>query len=142
MKWLAPFKRYDLEHFDSVYVPLEQAGRQSNVFVNKRQASSNTLVSDSDVENGSTKRTEEPKTKTSLDSAGNTSDEDSTAISRALRSLRAEVEAEIAASGHDSAYDRKSTVVNKAIQEIGMGSYQWQLFTLCGFGWFADNLCE
>lgn len=20
-----------------------------------------------------------------------------------------------------------------------MGRYQWQLFVLCGFGWFADN---
>ena len=23
---------------------------------------------------------------------------------------------------------------------MGMGKYQWQLFTLCGFGWMADNL--
>ena len=33
----------------------------------------------------------------------------------------------------------KSKLVNKAIQDIGMGPYNWQLFILCGFGWFADK---
>jgi hypothetical protein len=33
----------------------------------------------------------------------------------------------------------KSKVINKAIQDIGMGRYQWQLFVLCGFGWLADK---
>lgn len=33
----------------------------------------------------------------------------------------------------------KSKVINKAIQDIGMGAYQWQLFVLCGFGWLADK---
>ncbi|KAK4645508.1 hypothetical protein QC761_202060 [Podospora bellae-mahoneyi] len=28
----------------------------------------------------------------------------------------------------------------ETIQDIGMGRYNWQLFVLCGFGWFADNL--
>ncbi|KAK1778999.1 major facilitator superfamily domain-containing protein [Copromyces sp. CBS 386.78] len=37
-------------------------------------------------------------------------------------------------------YEMKSKLVNKAIQDIGMGRYNWQLFVLCGFGWFADNL--
>ncbi|KAH9900128.1 sugar transporter [Xylariomycetidae sp. FL2044] len=39
-----------------------------------------------------------------------------------------------------SEYELKSKLVNKAIQDIGMGRYNWQLFILCGFGWFADNL--
>jgi hypothetical protein len=26
------------------------------------------------------------------------------------------------------------------IQDIGMGSYQWQLFIVVGFGWASDNL--
>ncbi|EQL30878.1 hypothetical protein, variant 2 [Blastomyces dermatitidis ATCC 26199] len=34
----------------------------------------------------------------------------------------------------------KSKVINLAVQDIGMGKYQWQLFVLCGFGWLADNL--
>lgn len=33
----------------------------------------------------------------------------------------------------------KSRLINKAIQDIGMGRYNWQLFVLCGFGWFADK---
>ncbi|KAI0474394.1 sugar transporter [Xylaria cf. heliscus] len=37
-------------------------------------------------------------------------------------------------------YELKSKLINKAIQDIGMGQYNWQLFVLCGFGWFADNL--
>lgn len=39
-----------------------------------------------------------------------------------------------------TAYEMKSKLINKAIQDIGMGTYNWQLFVLCGFGWFADNL--
>lgn len=42
--------------------------------------------------------------------------------------------------GQWSEYEIKSKLINKAIQDIGMGSYNWQLFILCGFGWFADNL--
>ncbi|EAS33477.2 sugar transporter [Coccidioides immitis RS] len=57
-----------------------------------------------------------------------------------LEALKAEVESDVAASGHDTAYDRKSKVINRAIQDIGMGRYQWELFVLCGFGWTADNL--
>ena len=34
----------------------------------------------------------------------------------------------------------KSKIINKAIQDIGMGRYQWELFVLCGFGWLADKL--
>jgi hypothetical protein len=33
----------------------------------------------------------------------------------------------------------KSKVINKAIQDIGMGRYNRELFVLCGFGWFADK---
>lgn len=36
-------------------------------------------------------------------------------------------------------YVGKAKVINLAIQDIGMGRYQWQLFILCGFGWFADK---
>ncbi|KAJ5601443.1 hypothetical protein N7510_010977 [Penicillium lagena] len=57
-----------------------------------------------------------------------------------IEALRAEVEADITTAGHDSAYDRKAKVINRAIQDIGMGRYQWELFALCGCGWMADNL--
>ena len=42
--------------------------------------------------------------------------------------------------GQWSEYEIKSKLINKAIGDIGMGTYNWQLFVLCGFGWFADNL--
>lgn len=54
-----------------------------------------------------------------------------------LERLRHEIEKDILAA--DSAYDRKSKVINKAIQDIGMGRYQWELFILCGMGWLADK---
>ncbi|KAK0445019.1 MFS general substrate transporter [Desarmillaria tabescens] len=40
----------------------------------------------------------------------------------------------------DVVYQAKSRVLNKAIQEIGMGKYQKQLFICAGFGWFADSV--
>ncbi|KAH8195430.1 hypothetical protein TruAng_010410 [Truncatella angustata] len=40
----------------------------------------------------------------------------------------------------DPVYEAKANVLNRAIQEIGMGRYQWQLFTVVGFGWASDNL--
>lgn len=50
MKWLSPFKRYKLEDFDSVYVPLNQAIRHPDVVAeNKKRASAGILVDDSDV---------------------------------------------------------------------------------------------
>ncbi|KAF1947983.1 MFS general substrate transporter [Clathrospora elynae] len=40
----------------------------------------------------------------------------------------------------DPVYEAKAKVLNKAIQDIGMGRYQWQLFIVIGFGWAMDNL--
>jgi len=40
----------------------------------------------------------------------------------------------------DPVYEAKARVLNHAIQEIGMGWYQWQLFIVVGFGWANDNL--
>ena len=41
----------------------------------------------------------------------------------------------------DPAYEGKAQVLNNAIQAIGMGRYQWQLFVVVGgFGWASDNL--
>jgi hypothetical protein len=38
-------------------------------------------------------------------------------------------------SSLDPVYAAKARILNKAIQEIGMGRYQWQLFIVIGFGW-------
>ncbi|KAI9372120.1 major facilitator superfamily domain-containing protein [Aspergillus egyptiacus] len=39
-----------------------------------------------------------------------------------------------------SAYKLNANVLNRAIQGVGMGRYQWQLFGVVGFGWACDNL--
>ncbi|KAI0786187.1 MFS general substrate transporter [Abortiporus biennis] len=43
-------------------------------------------------------------------------------------------------AGMDPVYHAKATILNDALQEIGMGRYQWYLFIVTGFGWFSDNL--
>lgn len=40
----------------------------------------------------------------------------------------------------DPVYEAKANVLNNAVQAIGMGSYQWKLFFVVGFGWASDNL--
>ncbi|KAF8258166.1 MFS general substrate transporter [Lactarius quietus] len=39
----------------------------------------------------------------------------------------------------DPVYHAKARILNHALQEIGMGRYQWGLFAVAGFGWFADS---
>ncbi|EED86011.1 predicted protein [Postia placenta Mad-698-R] len=41
--------------------------------------------------------------------------------------------------GDDGAVDGR-TPLDKTIDRIGMGWYQWTLLSLCGFGWLADNM--
>jgi len=40
----------------------------------------------------------------------------------------------------DPVYQAKSHLLNRAMQEIGMGKYQWYLFVVAGFGWFSDSV--
>ncbi|RDB16565.1 putative MFS-type transporter PB1E7.08c [Hypsizygus marmoreus] len=40
----------------------------------------------------------------------------------------------------DPVYQAKAHILNDALQEVGMGRYQWGLFVVAGFGWLADNL--
>ena len=41
----------------------------------------------------------------------------------------------------DPVYEAKAQTLNNAIQAIGMGRYQWQLFIVVGaFGWASDNM--
>lgn len=37
-------------------------------------------------------------------------------------------------------YTRQSLIVNRALRDMGMGRYQWELFVLCGAGWLFDDL--
>ncbi|RDX40469.1 MFS general substrate transporter [Lentinus brumalis] len=40
----------------------------------------------------------------------------------------------------DPVYQAKARLINSALQEMGMGKYQWWLFAVAGFGWFADSV--
>ncbi|OXV10085.1 hypothetical protein Egran_02153 [Elaphomyces granulatus] len=118
--WINPFKQHDRRDFLDVSIPLSEAHRDSQQPRTKGGDPVPTLDGIISAENGTT-LPPEPNILT-------------------FEALRAEVENDLAVSGHDTAYDRKSKVINRAIQDIGMGRYQWELFVLCGFGWLADNL--
>lgn len=114
-----PFKKQDVGDFTGVYTPLADYRRPSSTDEHR------------DIKPGDL--ADEKK----LDVSPNPSNGYS---AYTIDALRAEIELDSAASGHDTAYDRKSKVINKAITDIGMGRYQWSLFALCGFGWLADNM--
>ncbi|CAG7559669.1 unnamed protein product [Fusarium equiseti] len=40
----------------------------------------------------------------------------------------------------DPVYEAKARILNRAVQDLGMGRYQWELFIVIGFGWASDNL--
>ncbi|KAL8989539.1 MAG: hypothetical protein Q9177_001596 [Variospora cf. flavescens] len=123
--FINPFKKADVSDFEGVYVPLANFQRHHTA-VAIHEDQKNSLNKDHFDE----KKLESPPDPGSSNSySANT-----------IEGLRAEIELDLAASGHDSAYDLKSKVINKAITDIGMGTYQWQLFVLCGFGWLADNM--
>ena len=42
--------------------------------------------------------------------------------------------------GADEIYSRKISVLNEALIDLGMGSFQWKIFAMTGFGWFVDNV--
>ncbi|EEA20885.1 hypothetical protein TMatcc_000883 [Talaromyces marneffei ATCC 18224] len=131
--WINPFTRHDRQEFLGVVIPLSQATRFQHL---------NPVTSNSETSHNIPKDVEDKDTD-KLDRIG--SEENDAASNpeyshQTIEAIRAEVESEISTSGHDTAYDRKAKVINLAIQDIGMGRYQWQLFILCGFGWFADNL--
>ncbi|OSC97208.1 MFS general substrate transporter [Trametes coccinea BRFM310] len=48
---------------------------------------------------------------------------------------------DIESLGYDAQDDLDGrTPLDRTIDRIGMGSYQWTLLCLCGFGWMADNM--
>ncbi|KAF2162380.1 hypothetical protein M409DRAFT_69256 [Zasmidium cellare ATCC 36951] len=129
LNFLNPFAKHDASEFPNVLIPLDQAVRHHSVTTlnNERKSSVDTSADKEKAEHSPPPVYPEA---TAPDGQPRLT----------LESLRAEIEDDLAAAGHDSAYDKKSKVINKAIQDIGMGRYQWQLFILAGFGWTADNL--
>ncbi|KAK5018216.1 major facilitator superfamily domain-containing protein [Cryomyces antarcticus] len=118
--FMNPFKKHDVTDFPGVLVPLSQAQRHPLV------------VAEAEAK--------DEKAGVSPDESDESRHRSATYNLYTIEGLRQEIDADLAAGGHDTTYDRKSKVINKAIQDIGMGPYQWALFCLCGFGWLADNL--
>ena len=127
--FMNPFKKHDVSDFPDTYVPLNQAQRHHSV-VDSHGGNLAGLAPGSTLDD---KKSGDESPKAGAGAGGGIDD-------FTIENLRAEIDADLAASGHDTAYDRKSKVINKAIMDIGMGWYQWQLFVLCGFGWLADNM--
>lgn len=44
------------------------------------------------------------------------------------------------AQGADEVYEKKVAIMNEALIDLGMGSFQWKVFALTGLGWFIDNV--
>ncbi|KAJ6615120.1 major facilitator superfamily domain-containing protein [Mycena sp. CBHHK59/15] len=42
----------------------------------------------------------------------------------------------------DPIYQAKARILNDALQDIGMGRYQWGLFVVAGFGWLAPTAMQ
>lgn len=42
--------------------------------------------------------------------------------------------------GSDYIYEKKVSIMNQALIDIGMGPFQWKVFAMTGFGWFVDNV--
>lgn len=126
LQFTNPFKKHDVSEFTGVLVPLQQAHHRASVSsIPGRRAS---------VASSSPRSDEKDEEKRDSDSTH------AVTTGLTLEMLKAEVDSDLAAADMNTPYDRKSKVINKALTDIGMGRYQWQLFVLCGFGWLADNL--
>ncbi|KAL9103246.1 MAG: hypothetical protein Q9163_001697 [Psora crenata] len=128
--FMNPFRKHDLSDFPDTYVPLSYAQRYPPV-VSPECNHAGLTPSSTPYSEAKTGKGDDESPKLNL---ADGVDENT------IEELRAEIDADIAASGYNSAYDRKAKVINKAIMDIGIGPYQWQLFVLCGFGWLADNM--
>ena len=42
--------------------------------------------------------------------------------------------------GADEVYEKKVSLLNEALIDIGMNSFQWKIAAMTGFGWFVDNV--
>ncbi|KAF5692261.1 membrane transporter [Fusarium denticulatum] len=54
-------------------------------------------------------------------------------------SIHQGVDMSVVAAGADLIYNKKVTIMNQAIIDIGMGPFQWKIYIMTGFGWFVDN---
>ncbi|KAI9725633.1 MAG: hypothetical protein M1828_002918 [Chrysothrix sp. TS-e1954] len=120
------FRPPSVDHYEGVLVPLEHARRHHSV-VAKAEKDGEKFGSYS------------PERSSEEEKMGARKGSIAAYNINTVEGLKAEIDGDETSFGHDSLYDRKAKIINKALQDIGMGRYQWELFTLAGFGWFADN---
>ncbi|KAJ4294305.1 hypothetical protein N0V90_007995 [Kalmusia sp. IMI 367209] len=132
MLFLNPFKKHDASEFPNTHIDLEKAHHRNSIASARRQ-------SISQAPNAGDKDDRSPG-KGSDAHSGNDSDRAGSTRGLTIAELREEIDSDLAANDSQSLYDRKSKIINRAIADMGMGRYQWQLFVLCGCGWLADNL--
>ncbi|TFK52666.1 MFS general substrate transporter [Heliocybe sulcata] len=77
---------------------------------------------------------------TSHEKTGYDLEDGSNKAAYASEGITAETEDVYTDDALDPVYRAKARILNDALQEIGMGRYQWYLFCVAGFGWFSDNL--
>ncbi|TVY31156.1 putative MFS-type transporter protein [Lachnellula hyalina] len=140
-----PFHKTSVDDYKGVVVPLSQAIRHPTVAAEyARRNSGRPSLSDGSSHVDDAKKDNDRASKDNDDGVMTSNSLGYSPYT--IEGLRAEISDDMAlvtsAEGGDSQYqyEVKSRLINKAIQDIGMGRYNWQLFALCGFGWFADNL--
>ncbi|KAL5428043.1 hypothetical protein PMIN04_000987 [Paraphaeosphaeria minitans] len=126
MFFLNPFKQHDLSEFPNTHIDLADA----NSIVDTHHKPQPHADADKDAESG----------KESDSHSGGASTYAGTTRGLTVAELREEVGLDVGDNDSQSIYDKKAKVINRAIADMGMGRYQWQLFVLCGCGWMADNL--
>lgn len=130
-----PFKSHDVSEFPGVLQPLHQAPQRASATPNQRVSSATTLDRQASAKSEKGDDADEELQRPNSNASSGVVNHGMT-----VEALKAEIVADVAASDTDTPYDRKSKVINRALQDMGMGKYQWELFALCGMGWMADNL--
>ncbi|KAJ4357721.1 uncharacterized protein N0V89_002297 [Didymosphaeria variabile] len=130
MFFLNPFKNHDISEFPNTHIDLADVEHRNSIVDARRQSLSQQNAEKDGTDSG----------KDSDAHSGGASIRAGTTRGLTLAELREEVGHDVGANDSQSAYDTKSKVINRAIADMGMGKYQWQLFALCGCGWMADNL--
>ncbi|KAJ4396468.1 hypothetical protein N0V93_000687 [Gnomoniopsis smithogilvyi] len=122
-----------LADYSSVVIPLERAHLHSHSArcgrTEYEEVAGEDLENDGEEEDGGLKDGDEGRAMLEMNPA-----------EYSIQGLRKEVRKGEGGGKERGEYEMKSLLINKAVQDIGMGRYNWQLFILCGFGWFADNL--
>lgn len=131
-----PFQKESVNNYTNILVPLANAKRHDTVIADyeRRRSAENLAPRASSLTSSDAKKESDAGVGAGADVGRNEKSLGNGVYSpNTIEGLRAEVYEDMARSGEDSAYDLKSTVINKAIQDIGMGRYNWELFVSCIF---------